>query len=143
MQKQDYINETFKLVAILENSWDFIFSQVWLTVKTYSILHLISIWVNTSKDLLNWTYWTKPNISKKLKFLEQNWFIERRIDDFDKRVFRFYMTNKAKKSLKKIWPIYEDSIEMLFSWIDGIDLKKSFWVIRKILNNLKVNDKVL
>ncbi|MEI7919434.1 MAG: hypothetical protein WCH65_04480 [bacterium] len=41
-QRQQFINETFKLVAILENTGDFIFSQVGLTVKTYSILYLIS-----------------------------------------------------------------------------------------------------
>lgn len=64
IKKQIFINEIFKLVAILENSWDYIFSQVWLTVKTYWILYLISTWINTSRDLLTWTYWSKPNMAK-------------------------------------------------------------------------------
>jgi len=136
MLKQDYVNETFKLIAILENSWDFIFSKVWLTVKTYSILHLISVWVNTSKDLLNWTYWSKPNMAKKLKFLEENWFVDRKIDEFDKRVFRFFHTKKAKNALQIVSPIYENSINIIFDWIDFKDLEISFSVVRKALDNL-------
>lgn len=136
--KQDFINETFKFVSILENSWDFIFSQVWLTVKTYGILHLISTWINTSKDLLTWTYWTKPNMTKKLKFLEENLFIERQIDKVDKRVFRFNLTKKAIKSLKIIWPIYEKSISVLFNWIEEKKVKESLEVIKSILENIKL-----
>ncbi len=41
-KKQDFINELFKFVTLLENSGDFIFSQVGLTVKNYQILYLIS-----------------------------------------------------------------------------------------------------
>lgn len=133
--KQLFINEIFKLVAILENSWDFIFSQVWLTVKTYWILYLISTWINTSRDLLTWTYWSKPNMTKKLKFLEENGFIERRIDKIDKRVFRFNLTEKAIKSLEIIWPIYEKNISMLFEWIEESIIKESLKMIKSILKN--------
>ena len=52
MKKQDYINETFKLVAILENAADTMFVQVGLTVKLYGVLYLISTGTNTSKALL-------------------------------------------------------------------------------------------
>lgn len=137
-KKQIFINEIFKLVAILENSWDFIFSQVWLTVKTYWILYLISTWTNTSRDLLTWTYWSKPNMAKKLKFLEENWFINRNIDTDDKRIFRFTMTKKAIKTLEKISPIYEKNILKIFENIDDETLKKSLWVVDQMINNLKV-----
>ncbi|MEI6773850.1 MAG: hypothetical protein WCL18_03385 [bacterium] len=41
-----------------------------MTVKTYAILYLISTGVNTSKDLLNGSYGSKPNMTKKIKMLE-------------------------------------------------------------------------
>lgn len=139
MLKQKFINETFKFVAILENTWDFIFSQVWLTVKTYSILYLISIWLNTSRDLLNGTYWSKPNMTKKLKFLEENRFITRETDKNDKRVFRFSMTPKASESIKKISPIYEESLRRLFIWIDEEKIECSYNVIEQALKNMMEN----
>ncbi len=141
IKKQIFINEIFKLVAILENSWDYIFSQVWLTVKTYWILYLISTWTNTSRDLLTWTYWSKPNMAKKLKFLEENWFINRNIDLEDKRIFRFTMTKKAINTLEKISPIYEKNISRLFDNIDDETLKNSLWVVDQMINNLKICNK--
>lgn len=139
MLKQKFINETFKFVSILENTWDFIFSQVWLTVKTYSILYFISIWLDTSRDLLNWTYWSKPNMTKKLKFLEENGFITREIDKIDKRVFRFSMTQKALDSIQKISPIYEEALRRLFIWINEEKIECSYNVIEQALKNMMEN----
>ena len=139
MLKQKFINETFKFVSILENTWDFIFSQVWLTVKTYSILYFISIWHDTSKDLLNGTYGSKPNMTKKLKFLEENGFIKREIDKNDKRVFRFSMTQKALDSIQKISPIYEEALRRLFIWIDEKNIECSYNVIEQALKNMMEN----
>lgn len=141
--KQQLINETFKLVAILENSWDFIFSRFWLTVKTYWVLYMINTWLNTSKDLLNWTYWSKPNMTKKLKYLEANWFINRNIDKNDKRVFRFSLTQKALDTIKKLWLVYEDNINIIFKWIQDINIKNSLDCIKNILQNLSsICDKI-
>ena len=139
MLKQIFLNETFKFIALLENSWDFIFSQVWLTVKTYSILYFISQWTNTSKDLLNWTYGTKPNMTKKLKFLEENWFIRREIDKNDKRVFRFFLTQKAVLSMEKIKPIYEYAVWCLFTGISDEKIECAYDVIQKALKNMSEN----
>ena len=138
MQRQQFINETFKLVAILENTWDFIFSQVGLTVKTYAILYLVSTGVSTSKDLLNGSYGSKPNMTKKIKMLEEHGFIQRSIDKKDKRIFRFTPTKKAQKSIKKIEPIYEKNISMIFDWITDKEITMSFGVITTCLKNLKI-----
>jgi DNA-binding MarR family transcriptional regulator len=100
--RQSVINELFKLVALLENSGDFIFAPIGLTVKTYAVLSLISTGIDTSRDLLAGTYGSKPNMTKKLKFLEENGFIQRFVDEHDKRVFRFSLTKKSYDSLKKI-----------------------------------------
>lgn len=138
IQKQHFVNEMFKLVAILENTWDFIFSQVGLTVKTYAILYLISTGTDTSKDLLNGSYGSKPNMAKKIKILEEKWFIHRSIDKQDKRIIRFTTTTKAQKSIKEITPIYEKNISMIFDRIKDKDLEISFEVITKCLKNLKI-----
>ncbi|MEI6673518.1 MAG: hypothetical protein WCL02_09920 [bacterium] len=42
-----------------------------MTVKTYAILYLISTGTDTSKDLLNGSYGSKPNMAKKIKILEE------------------------------------------------------------------------
>lgn len=135
LQKQKFINESFKFVSLLENSWDFIFAQWWLTVKTYWILYLISTWSNTSRDLLNWTYGSKPNMTKKIKSLESNGFIKRKIDENDKRVFRFTLTKKANEALKKISPIYDSAISLIFYWITEDELKNSLNTIEKCIAN--------
>jgi hypothetical protein len=70
-EKQLLINEMFKLVSILEHNGDFIFEQFGLTVKTYGLLYMISTGINTSRDLLNGTYGSKPNMAKKIKTLEE------------------------------------------------------------------------
>jgi len=141
--KQQLINEIFKLVAILENTWDFIFSPFWLTVKTYWVLYLINTGLNTSRDLLNWTYWSKPNMTKKIKHLESNWFIKRNIDPNDKRVFRFSLTRKALDTLKNLWPVYENNINIVFKWIKDINIKNSLDCIKTILKNLNsICDKI-
>lgn len=139
MLKHKYINETFKFVAMLENTGDFIFSQVWLTVKTYSILYFISIWLDTSKNLLNGTYGSKPNMTKKIKFLEENGFITREIDKNDKRVFRFSMTKKATQAMEKISPIYESAVCQLFTGIDDEKIECSYTVIEQALKNMIEN----
>ena len=53
-------------------------------------------------------------MAKKLKMLEDNGFIQRTIDKKDKRVFRFTPTKKAQQSIKKVGPIYEKNIAMIF-----------------------------
>ncbi len=135
--KQKFINNSFKFVAILENSWDFIFNKVGLTVKTYGVLHMISTGLDTSKDLLTWTYWSKPNMTKKIKALEENGFIIREIDEKDKRVFRFKTTIKANKALKKISPIYEDIVWKIFEWVEHEELGIAYNVVIKCLENLE------
>lgn len=136
MLKHKYINETFKFVSMLENTGDFIFSQIGLTVKTYSILYMISIGLDTSKNLLNGTYGSKPNMTKKLKFLEENGFITREIDQNDKRVFRFSLTKKANESMQKISPIYEEAVCRLFTGIDEKNIDVSFHVIEQAIKNM-------
>ena len=140
-QRQQFINETFKLVAILESAWDFIFSQVGLTVKTYAILYLISTGINTSKDLLNGSYGSKPNMAKKIRMLEENKFITRSIDKKDKRIFRFTATEKAQKSLKKVGPIYEKNIAEIFGGIKDKEIETAFTVVTKCLKNLMTQKK--
>jgi DNA-binding MarR family transcriptional regulator len=140
--KQLFVNEMFKLVAILENTWDFIFSQVGLTVKTYAILYLISTGITTSKDLLNGSYGSKPNMTKKIKMLEDNGFVQRKIDQHDKRIFRFTITKKAEKNIQKIGPIYEKNIAMIFEWITNKEVKIGFELISRCLENLKNKQKI-
>ena len=134
-QKQNFINELFKFITLLENSWDFIFSQVWLTVKNYQILYLISTGLNTSKSLLGWSYGSKPNMAKKLRFLEENAFITRSIDNNDKRVFRFTLTKKWIESMKIVAPIYENAISEVFKWISDKDIEIGQSMIEKCLKN--------
>ncbi len=134
-KKQKFVNELFKFVTLLENSGDFIFSQVGLTVKNYQILYLISTWLNTSKGLLGWSYGSKPNMAKKLRFLEENEFIIRSIDTEDKRVFRFTLTKKWHESMELVSPIYEDAISMIFDGIKEKDILISRNMIERCLQN--------
>lgn len=134
-KKQDFINELFKFVTLLENSGDFIFSQVGLTVKNYQILYLISTGLDTSKRLLGWSYGSKPNMAKKLRFLEDNNFVIRSVDTKDKRVFRFTLTNKWTQAMKTVSPIYEDAISMVFAGVNEKDILIGGDMIQRCLQN--------
>lgn len=123
-EKQHLINELFRFVALLESSWDFIFTPVGLTVKTYAVLYLISTGIDTSKKLLAWTYGTKPNMTKKLKYLEEHGFIWRNIDPDDKRVIHFHLTQKSQNALRKITPTYEHALWDIFEWVTSNDIER-------------------
>ncbi len=105
-----FINTLFHLVVILENSGDYIFTSVGLTVRTYSVLYLISIGLDTSTSLLNDMYGTKPNMTKKLSTLEEKGFIKRTMDKKDKRIWRFALTKEGIGALETIEPIYAKSV---------------------------------
>ena len=134
-KKQDFVNELFKFVTLLENSGDFIFSQVGLTVKNYQILYLISTGLDTSKSLLGWSYGSKTNMAKKIRFLEENKFVTRSIDPIDKRVFRFTITKKWNEAMQIISPIYEDAISMVFAGVNEKDIIVGENMIQKCLQN--------
>lgn len=136
-EKQLLINEMFKLVSFLEHNGDFIFEQFGLTVKTYWLLYMISTGINTSRDLLNGTYGSKPNMTKKIKSLEEWWFIFREVDNQDKRVWRFYLTHKSIKIMEDIHPVYEQWIECMFENISHNDLNLTLNTITKILSTLE------
>lgn len=139
-KKQEFINELFKLVSILENSWEFIFEEWWLTIKNYGVLYLISTWCDTSQKLLNGSYWSKPNMTKKLRTLEDKWYIERKIDEKDKRVFKFTLTQKADEAIKKITPLYDTASDFIFFWVKSAEFENAFKVVEKCIKNLsKIN----
>jgi DNA-binding MarR family transcriptional regulator len=110
---------------------------VWLTVKTYSILYLISTGLDTSKSLLCWTYGSKPNMTKKIRFLEESWFISRTIDVNDKRIFRFSLTQKAHLALETVSPIYDKAISQIFYTLSDTDIKISLKVLEKCISHLQ------
>lgn len=134
--KQFLINEIFKMVCILEHNGDFIFKPFWLTVKTYWILYMISTGINTSRDLLSGTYWSKPNMTKKIKTLEKWDFIFREIDTQDKRIWRFFLTKKSLKIMEEIHPIYEKEIECMFENISQAELSQAIQTITQIIHTL-------
>jgi DNA-binding MarR family transcriptional regulator len=138
-KKQDLINEIFKFVTLLENSGDFIFSQVGLTVKNYQILYLISTGLDTSKSLLGWSYGSKPNMAKKLRFLEDNNFVIRTIDLVDKRVFRFTLTKKWNKAMETVAPLYEHAVRGIFEGINDTDMQVCQSLIEKCMKNLSTH----
>lgn len=137
---QQFINESFKMVSILEHGGDFVFTQFGLTVKTYGVLYMISSGINTSRELLSDTYGSKPNMTKKIKSLEDNGFITREVDKNDKRVWRFFLTKKASDVLKKIHPIYEECNKHIFTHIETKDIQTALSVIAQVLENLKTMD---
>ncbi len=134
--RQNFINESFKMVAILEHGGDFAFAQFWLTAKTYGLLSMISNGINTSRDLLCGTYGSKPNMTKKLKTLEENDFISREVDKHDKRVWRFSLTQKAYDILEKLNPVYDHCNKKIFDNIDEQHIHIALEVIEKCIKNL-------
>ena len=135
-EKQTLIDELFRFVALLEHSGDFIFAPVWLTVKTYTVLYLISKGIDTSSLLLAGSYGSKPNMTKKLKFLEENGFISRSVDADDRRVFHFHLTKKSEEALREITPSYENALREVFRGIQASDIALVTKVVTKSSDTL-------
>jgi len=75
-------------------------------------------------------------MAKKLKMLEENKFITRSVDRKDKRIFRFSTTQKAQTSIKKVGPIYEKNIAMIFEGVKNEELDICLNIVKKCLKNL-------
>jgi DNA-binding MarR family transcriptional regulator len=85
-------------------------------------LRFIECGVNTSRDLLKGIYGTKPSMTKKLQFLEENGFVTKTIDSNDRRVFRYALTKKATDTIKKLEPTYEEAVVDIFEGLTDTEV---------------------
>lgn len=76
-------------------------------------------------------------MAKKLRFLEENGFIERSIDMNDKRVYRFSMTDKALRAMEAVAPLYENALNMIFTNVSEKHLEVSARMIEQCLMNFR------
>ena len=134
--KQSLINDICQFVVMLENSGDFIFAPFDLTVKTFWVLRYIEGGINTSRDLLKGIYGTKPSMTKKLQFLEENGFVTKMIDSNDRRVFRYTLTKKATETLKKLQPRYEEAVVDIFDWLTETEVATMHKYLERCRKNL-------
>ena len=139
MKKIHLITELFETMNLLEAAGESFFWKYGLTVRTYAILRMIQWWINTSKMLLWWIYGTAPNLTKKIRFLEEWWFILRYYHPDDKRVSVFEITDKGKRVVEKIIPEYEKSIEYIFADITEVTISDTIYFLKKMKKNLDPN----
>jgi DNA-binding MarR family transcriptional regulator len=76
-------------------------------------------------------------MAKKIKTLEEWWFIFREVDTQDKRVWRFFLSHKSIKIMEDIHPIYEQWIECMFENIPKSELSLTIKTITQILHTLE------
>ena len=77
-------------------------------------------------------------MTKKLRSLEAAGFVKREHDPDDKRVFCFLLTDYGRQVLDQLNPIYEASVQSLFTGVSEKDLESGFSVLQRLLKNLEM-----
>lgn len=75
---------------------------------------------------------TRSNISGLLRVLEKLHYIERTLDENDRRRIKVTMTEEGKKILAKAWPIYEEVVKDLFSELNKDEKAKLLTMMARL-----------
>ncbi len=108
-----------------------------ITSEQYGILK--QLWISegqTQLDLACKTSKDKPGITRLLNNLEKKGFIERRVNEDDKRCNKIYLTSKGKKMQKISLEVGEKTVIETTSSIDKSEMQICKKVLAQICTNL-------
>ena len=78
----------------------------------------------------------RPNMTRIINILESNGYVERRSDVNKRKVYKIYLTDKAKDNFKNIARVAHDYRSTMVKGISSDELKMCMNVLNKVLNNL-------
>jgi DNA-binding MarR family transcriptional regulator len=108
-----------------------------ITSEQYGILK--QLWISegqTQLDLACKTSKDKPGITRLLNNLEKKGFIERKVNENDKRCNKIYLTSKGKKMQKTSLEVGEKTVIETTSSIDKSEMQICKKVLAQICTNL-------
>lgn len=99
---------------VLEKVGDVIFSRFGITLSMYELLMLIAVRVNTTTQMANVSQITLASITHKTKIMEEKGYIQRVMDNKDKRVWYFSLTPAGQRLLDTVSAVYDKLTSPLF-----------------------------
>ena len=78
----------------------------------------------------------RPNITRIINILEKNGYVNRVADKNKRKVFKIYLTDKAKNLFPALAQVAKDYRKTMTEGIDKNDLETCMSVLNKVLDNL-------
>ncbi len=78
----------------------------------------------------------RPNITRIINILEKNGYVNRVADKNKRKVFKIYLTDKAKNLFPALAQVAKDYRKTMTEGIDKSDLETCMSVLNKVLDNL-------
>ncbi len=137
MDSNTAINDKLLMTArVLEKTGDLLFGQFGLTVRAYEILTHLHAGEDTTAKLAIILQSSPANITHKTKLLESEGLIKRVVDQHDKRIWRFSLTQRGEQILKTIHGIYEKATVKLYSQFSKQKKQEALEFLNAVLEHL-------
>ena len=78
----------------------------------------------------------RPNITRIINIIEKNGYVNRVADKNKRKVFKIYLTDKAKNLFPALAQVAKDYRKTMTDGIDKSDLETCMSVLNKVLDNL-------
>ncbi len=78
----------------------------------------------------------RPNITRIINILEKNGYVNRVADKNKRKVFKIYLTDKARNLFPALAQVAQDYRKTMTEGIDKNDLETCMSVLNKVLDNL-------
>ena len=125
----DIISKLLVTARALEKAGDEILSRFGITMGMYEILTLIANQVDTTTKMANLSQITLSSITHKTKFLEDKGYIQRVVNNEDKRVWHFSITKKGQRLLDTVHAVYEEITANLFTQFSEAEKQQTLTVL--------------
>lgn len=94
----------------------------------------------TQEQLTNEVKFDKATTARSIKQLEQDGYVERRVDEKDRRSYRLYPTEKARKIEPEIYKVLADLNDHLTRHLTSEERGQLLMLLEKLYEGIKEED---
>jgi DNA-binding MarR family transcriptional regulator len=107
-----------------------------ITVEQWAILNIVSALPGISQnDIARMTQTDKANVMHMIDLLEKKCFINRKRDEYDRRVHRIYLTPEGEEIFQTVIPIAQEVNRLSGAGIPP----EEFELLKKMLRQVRTN----
>lgn len=88
-------------------------------------------------ELADLTFKDKPNVTRMLEVMEREQLVFRQPDEYDRRTYKVFLTDKGRQLEKKLIPLATEILERGLNDLTTDDIKQASKVLNTIYLNLK------
>jgi len=137
LQDKEIVRKIFETRSSLEKSGNKnIFKEFGLSVGTYVPLKMVFLGVSAIKDMMAISKETAASLGQKIQKLENLGFVERRLDQTDKRKWSFTITGKGERVLHDAENRFSQVSANLLLGLTDQEKAELYRLLEKIENNV-------